>query len=458
MSLQKNLLKNGLAATISKAIRMVQQLVLVPFFITAWGAAYYGEWLTLTIIPTLLAFSDLGFGTAAANSLVLRYASGDKQGAANIAKSGLFIISIMVACSIAISVVLIVVLDYYHVFDKSLIERTDAIWAISILMVARILNFYQQLFEAYYRAARRASLSINLQTIYSALNIGVGLLVLLTGHGIVAFALVNLAVAILFNPFYAFYARGVLALYKTNRGIIQKSEIRGITRKGLGYLMSPVWQAVFFQGTTFVVRIVLGPEAVAVFNTVRTVTRVINQAYSIIIGTVLPEMQFELGAGNMLKAKKIFRTSLGLVILIAIGGSLFLYLFGPWFYEIWTRKALNPPIMMWNVFILGIIFNAVWWMSSFVFTAMNKPYDFAIAGLVSASLSVVCSYFSAKMFGLTGAAIGSLVMDILLFIYILPRSCSLIGQKMSVLLKDSIVDYQEIWTRQIKPIIVKKFK
>ena len=74
MTLKKRLLKNGLASVFQKGVRVLEQLFLVPFFITAWGAAYYGEWLTLTIIPSVIAFSDLGFGTASANSFVLSYA------------------------------------------------------------------------------------------------------------------------------------------------------------------------------------------------------------------------------------------------------------------------------------------------------------------------------------------------------------------------------------------------
>jgi len=456
MSLKKNLLKNGIASSIQKGVRVLEQLLLVPFFISAWGAAYYGEWLTLTIIPTMLAFSDLGFGSAAANSLVLRYASGDKQGAANIAKSGILIITVMVACSLVISVIFLLSLDHYKIFEKSLINRGDAIWAVFILMVARILNFYQQLFEAYFRAARKASLSINLLSIQSCLYISGGLIVLLSGGGIVAFASVNLVIAIIYNPIYALKASRVLALNKTNKGVIQKSVIRAITIKGFGYLMAPVWQAVFFQGTTFVVRIVLGPEAVAIFNTVRTVTRVINQSCGVIISTVLPEMQFEIGSRNMLRARQIFRLSLVLVVVVALVGSVFLYFGGSWFYELWTRKALTPPAMMWNVFIIGIGFNAVWWTTSFVFTAMNKPYDFAVAGVISALLSVISSYYLANVFGLTGAAVGSLIMDILLFLYIIPRSCKLIGQAVGSLLQDSFIDIKAVLYGQIKPISIEK--
>ena len=96
MSLKKNLIKNGIASALQKGVKVAEQLLLVPFFINAWGAAYYGEWLTLTIIPTMLGFSDLGFGSAACNSFVLKYAAGDKKGAADTAKSGFFALHILV--------------------------------------------------------------------------------------------------------------------------------------------------------------------------------------------------------------------------------------------------------------------------------------------------------------------------------------------------------------------------
>jgi len=74
MSIIKGIISNGLANVVQKLVRIADQLLLVPFFLTHWGAAMYGEWLTLTIIPSVLAFSDLGFGSAVSNSFVLAYA------------------------------------------------------------------------------------------------------------------------------------------------------------------------------------------------------------------------------------------------------------------------------------------------------------------------------------------------------------------------------------------------
>jgi len=458
MSVKKKLLQNGLASAVQKIIKISEQLLLVPFFITAWGAAYYGEWLTLTIIPTIIGFSDLGFGSAACNSFVLKYASDDKQGASNIAKSGFLSINLIVIISILISIIVMFALNYFNIFDKSLILKQDAILAVSFLMLARLFGFYQPLNEAYFRSARKASLSINLLSIYSGLNVVVGLIVLVFKGGIVLYAFTNFINAIIFNIYYAIIAKKTLNINREFKGQILKSDIKIIFHKGLGFLLSPVWQAVFFQGTTFVVRIVLGPVAVTIFNTVRTLTRAVNQANAMVITSVLPELQFEIGAGNLKQARKIFRFGLSIIVIIALGGMVFLFVAGPWFYELWTRKALNPPAIMWNIFIIGIVFNAIWWMSSDVLIAANKPYDFVIAGVIISIVAVLCSYFLSIYFGLTGAAIGSLILDLALFLYVLPKSCKLIEQPLVSLIGDSITDCNELWKNQVSRLQKFKYK
>ncbi|MDR3651554.1 MAG: hypothetical protein P4L34_01130 [Paludibacter sp.] len=448
MSVRKKLIQNGLASAVQKIIKIAEQLLLVPFFITTWGAAYYGEWLTLTIIPTIIGFSDLGFGTAAANSFVLKYASDDKQGAANIAKSGFLSIIFIVVSSILVSILLIFILSYYHIFDKSLIVKQQAILAVSFLMASRIIFFFQQLYEAHFRAARRASLGMILLSVYSSAVLIFSLIVLLLGGGVVQFALTNLIITVLFILSYGFVAHRILPITKEYKGVVLKSDIKSLIHKGFGFLLSPVWQAVFFQGTTFVVRIVLGPVAVTVFNTVRALTRAVNQANSTIIASVLPELQFEIGSGNLKQARKIFRIGLSIIVIIAIGGMMLLFVGGPWFYELWTRKALNPPTMMWNIFIIGILFSGTWWMSSDVLIAANKPYNFTIKALVVAILAVIASYFLSRQFGLTGAAIGNFLLDLILFVTVLPSACKLIEQPLESLIGDSIADLKMAWKRQ----------
>ncbi len=443
MSLKKNLLKNGLASTLQKGIRVLEQLFLVPFFISAWGAEYYGEWLTLTIIPSVLAFSELGFGTAASNTMVLRYAAGDKQGAANIARSGFWMVTGLIVAGHLISAIAIILLKHFDIFDKSIIDAQDAIIAVSLMISARLFNFYRQLYDGYFRAARRAALSLNLDNMYRLLQIVSGFIVLILGGGIVPFALVSFLLAALYNPVYVLLGKNTLKLRELHSATIHKDELKATFRTGIGFLLNPVWQAIYFQGTTFVVRIVLGPGAVAIFNTVRTLSRSINQLYSILNASIFPELQYLIGEKLWGKARQLFRISLMATFVAALAGMVFLFFFGLWFYQIWTSKALDPPTAMWNIFIVGIGFNALWWTSGVVFRAFNQPYKFALSGVIGAILSVGATYFLAPVWGLTGAAIGTVVLDVFMALLILPIAIKTLKMSFQELLRYSFRDLKK---------------
>ena len=127
MSSKQQIIYNAIANMLSKSTRVLEQLIVVPFFLKEWGPAYYGEWITLTIIPSILAFSDLGFGSAASNSFVLTYASGDKAKSANIYRSALFIISCTIVLGLILSTVILFSTFKLGGFENSLIETKVAI-------------------------------------------------------------------------------------------------------------------------------------------------------------------------------------------------------------------------------------------------------------------------------------------------------------------------------------------
>lgn len=430
MSTKKNIIVNGAANLIQKLIRAGEQLVLVPFFISAWGVAYYGEWLTLTIIPSMLAFSDFGIGTAAANTFVLNYVSGDKVNAANAAKNGAAVICLTILLSVFLGAISLAVLDNQGIFDKTVINKHDALWAVSILMIARVINFFSQLFEGFYRAARKAALSTNLNSIYALVNIAVGLIVLILKGGIVYYSLANLACTFVFNLVYSIWAHRIIDLDIYEVGKVSKSMIKSIAKKGFGFLLSPIWQAIYFQGTTFIVRMILGPEAVALFSTVRTISRSANQAFTMINSSVFPELQFELASGNGERARMIYRGALGIVAIIATVSIFTLSTLGLWVYNKWTQGNLTPSLTMWNIFLIGIVLNALWWTAGSIFRAVNKPYHLNVAGVLSSLISISITYVLCNSYGLEGAAIGSVAMDLIMAIYVLPTSCRLIGQSM----------------------------
>jgi O-antigen/teichoic acid export membrane protein len=421
MSVKTSIIKNGIAAALQKSVKVAEQLLLIPFFIQYWGAEYYGEWLTLTIIPTSLALADFGFGTAAANSFILKYAAGDKQGAADVSKTGVLVLAFVVALAIGISLILVLLLGKYNLFAKSSIPSVEAMLAVTILLVARILNFFLPLFDAYYRAARRASISINLQTAIALTNVFVGFLILFNGGKVVEYSIAILVVTVIFNPIYIFTARNILKLHKTNKGVFQNILVKQLVSKGLGYLLSPIWQAIYYQGMTFVVRLVLGPIAVTTFTTIRTLIRSSAQAFGMTITATFPDFQFENGKGNTDKAKKIFIGVLILNIIIALTFIIGLTLFGETVYNWWTKNTLHISTGVWIAFIIGIFFYALWFTFSFVFEAINKPFINTLAGFFCSIIAICLSWVSARYMGLLGPAISMLAFDFSMSIILLGK-------------------------------------
>lgn len=437
-SITKGIISNGLANVVQKVVRILDQLLLVPFFLTSWGAAYYGEWLTLSIIPSVLAFADLGFGSAVSNSFVLAYAAGDKQRAANLNKSGYLAISLSVALGILLTVVILLFGNSLQLFHKSLIPAHEAMLAVSLMMTARLLGFYNQLVEGYYRSARKAAWGSLLGSGLHVVNILAGLGVLLAGGGIVGYTCSQLIVSVVFTSLYICMGRRLIDL-SSFRGRILKEDLKQITVKGMGYLMTPIWQSIYFQGGTFVVRLTLGAESVAVFNTVRTVCRSVNQTYSIINASIYPDLQYEYGRGNMQTVHRLFRIAVLFSMLIGIIGTLFLMFFGLDLYEWWTQSVLSVPTDVWWTFMIGILFNAVWWTSVVTYRMTNQPYHFAIMSTLSACISVGCSYFMSLSWGLLGASIGAVIYDAIMMFYVLPDSCHLLGLKV----KDIVIPFKQ---------------
>lgn len=409
----------------NKVVRILEQLLLVPFFLSTWGPDYYGEWLTISIIPGVLAFSDLGFGTAISNAFVLTYSKGEKSQAANIYTTGLVFNTLTVLLGVILSVLVILGGDKIGILEKSIISSTDIMLSLAFLMASRLMSFYMQLFEGFFRAKSKAATAFNLYTVEGLLRIGVGVLSLLLGCDIVGYSFWQFVLAVLCNVLFALWSR--ILVKDLPRGHFDK-EVGIITlKKGLGFMLTPIWQSIYLQGSTFVVRIVLGPSGVAVFNTVRTVCKSINAAFSIIYGAIFPELQIAYGKGESNLVMRIYTFAIQSVTIISIVGFVFLIILGPTIYSWWTHNELEVDGFVWYIFMLGVPLNALWFTAGSVFRAINKPTRFAIYGFVSSLISTLISYLLSYPLGLAGAAIGFVAMDFIMLTLTLPLANKVIG-------------------------------
>ena len=428
MNVRNNIIFNALAQVGNRIVRICDQLLLVPFFLTMWGASYYGEWLTISIIPSVLAFSDLGFGTAVSNNFVLAYTSGDKQRASNTYITGILTITITILLGILLSFIVIFSAWKGNLLSKSEIDPGEIIVSLIFLMGSRLICFYSQLFEGFFRAKQKAALAFNLYTIDGILKICFGLISLLSGYKIVGYSIFQFVESLIFNVFYAFWAIHIVKDLPKGHAVLNIAI--ATLKNGFGFMLTPIWQSLYMQGSTFAVRLILGPSAVAIFNTVRTVCKSVNAIFATVNGAIFPEIQIAFGKGDKNTIKRIYIFAMQFVFIAGVLGTVFLMFFGQQLYSLWTHNVLELSTSVWLIFMVGIPLNALWWTAGTIFRAINQPLKFSMFGFISALISTISSYVLAIIFGLDGAAIGYVIMDIVMLFLIMPLSCKVIDIQM----------------------------
>jgi len=110
---------------------------------------------------------------------------------------------------------------------------------------------------------------------------------------------------------------------------------------------------------------------------------------------------------------------------------LFLSLFGPSVYVRWTHAKVVMDVGLFHVLLIEVLANAFWFTSSVVPIACNRHERQAITYLVSTALSLPLAYLLMLHFGLTGAGISLLIVDLCMIGYVLSNSLFLLHDNLA---------------------------
>lgn len=437
----KGIFNNGMATVFQKIVRILEQILLIPFFIQYWGTAYYGEWLTLSIIPSILAFSDLGIGSSVSNGFVLAYSQNNKDKAVSYYKNGLLIVSCTVILGIIITILGLVIIKTLKFFQASEIGEYESLLIALLLISARLITFFSQIYDGFYRASRKAALGCFISSLYSLFNLILGVLIVCNGGLALVYAFSLFLSSLLYNFLFALISKRNLNI-SSKSSTFDYSLLRSILKKGLGYLANPMWECIYFQGTTLVVRIVLGPQTVTVFNTVRTVCRSVNQLFGIVNASVFPELQVEYGKGNFSLVRRLFRIAIEISLILGVLGLSFLVLFGLDVFNWWTDYKLEVSYSLWILFMIPVFFNSIWFTSIIVYRMTNQPYHFACISISLSVISILISYFFSTQLGLVGIALSTGIFELCMALFVIPDAFNLLGIKISQVFTNFYTDFK----------------
>lgn len=414
---KSSLLKSLSANVISKIFNICSQLVIIPFFLKYWGKEYYGEWLLLSIVPNYLTLSDFGLNVTSVTELCKLVIEHKYDEARTVFKSvnGFFLLLGILVISLYVCFINIIDLNLFLKLRK--ISNFDASISTFFLLTTVFISIAWGLLVGVFRAEGRFDKQLNFTTLASVLDVLIIIFTLFNGFGVVfltGFQMISrlilyLLLVLIISRKYSWFYYGV---------IFEFVHIRKLLPTSIYYMFLTMGHAMILQGTAFIVGKHLGSATLVSFNTTRTLVNSIKSFSSVIYLSFVPEFTNSIYKKDKKKAIESYTKMLWTVGLQASSMALILLFLGKEILDFWTRKELQILNPFYNYMLLSIIFQSLWNASSMVPLSINENNKIRLFAPL-AVLFVIVLYFSVPYFGLDTIAIGLVIFDLAMLLYVM---------------------------------------
>jgi O-antigen/teichoic acid export membrane protein len=187
--------------------------------------------------------------------------------------------------------------------------------------------------------------------------------------------------------------------------------IKQLAAPAFGFIAFPLGSALSIQGFTIVIGALLGPIAVVSFSTLRTLSRLNLQLFSVITNTLWPELSRAFGAGNISLARRLHRHAWQASLGLSLFGGALLWMFGPPIYRLWVRQSVDFNAACFHVLLLVALTTSLVSASSVILVSINGHCRVAVIYAGATAVSLGLAWLLIPTFGITGAAVALLVTD-----------------------------------------------
>jgi O-antigen/teichoic acid export membrane protein len=416
------------ATAIGPMVTILAQVISVPVLLRSWGPRLYGEWLILSAIPTYIAFSDVGFGNVAANDMTMRVASGDRDGALVTFQSTWIFITMTSLLVVVCFMSGAWMMPLGRWLNLSLITPQNARVILTILCIYALLCLQADLTTAGFRCEGNYALGMLIKNMLRLVEtLGVTIIVAAHAKPIQA-AATYLILRAIGTPVMAWLMMRKTVWLRYGLGHATRQRTKSLAVPAVAFMAFPAGSALSLQGMVIVIAALLGPVAVAVFSTMRTLTRFGFQIMEALKNSVWPELSLAYGVQNWALARKLHRVACQASLWSSIGSAIFLYFAGGKIIELWTHGRIVMDVTAFHWLLLVIVANSFWYTSSVVTVASNTHERVAAVYLAGTAASLLIARLLIPSFGISGAAMALLAIDLIVGWYVISSSLAALSE------------------------------
>jgi O-antigen/teichoic acid export membrane protein len=424
-------LRKGFSANIyNQFVTVIVQLVGVPILLHAWGAQLYGEWLILFAIPAYLSMTDLGFSQSAANDMTARVACGDRAGALSVFQSLIALVYLSITIVFILSSLLVFGLPLEKWINAGALRIVEVRWVLWLLAAEVFARLPDGINHAGFRSTGDYSFHVVLHGTMRLIQFASLWLAALNGGGLVAAAAAFFGVRLIGTVAFALLLkqRHPWLIYGLRHA--DRIELRRLFKPALANVAIPLAQGLNIQGMVLAVGAVLGPIAVVVFSTLRTLTRLVLQIVYSVSHAAEPELAAAYGSKDRALGKSLFVNTLSAGLWLAVFAAAGLALFGDSILSIWTHGKVAMDRMLFAWLLASSVASVLWYGSLIALKAANKHIKAAsIFVLSSAGAVAVGLALMLWTSNLANAGLALLLMDGTMTLYTINAASRLMNTR-----------------------------
>ena len=371
------------AQSFGQLVTIAIQIISVPVFIHGWGVKLYGEWLVLSAIPSYLLLSDMGFSAATANTMTIRVAAGDREGALESFQSCLLLI---VCIQVLIGIPMLVGIHWLDIkewLQLNTITADNVTLIVTLLVLSVFMRLPNELLGGGYRSVGRFAEAIFISNALRLCESLVCCVAVLVGYGPITIVLIGLTIHLI--GFFCITLRPWLSF---GIKLSHWRSLRELISPAIGFALFPLANALNIQGMVFIINLTLGAGAVVVFSTLRTLTRLATSVVNIVNNSIMPELSIAFGQKDLLLAGFIFTTATKTTFWLSLLIAVFMYLTGDFILTQWLHGHVIMDKPVFAMLLALVISNAIWQTSMISVASINKHKSLSIANLFIAIINI----------------------------------------------------------------------
>ncbi|RXG13094.1 lipopolysaccharide biosynthesis protein [Leeuwenhoekiella aestuarii] len=393
----KSIAKNYFASSFGMGITFLNQIAMVPLFITLWSVEKYADWILITSISTVFAMTNLGLNDATANMFVLKYQSKEYDECKTLLINSFLFIGILGLIFLTSAGLVGFIVGFKTILGVHIFSGLETNISFILLLLNVFVKMYGGAYKGIYRVKSKAHTNSMIENFVRLLEI----IILFVG----IFWDFNIISILLFYNLPSL-ASIIYRSIHTSKWFNVKFSIfdfkwttfKRIVKPSISFMLMPLGYAFSNQGIIFVVSGILGPVVLVIFTTTRTLINFLRSVTNLFGNSVYPEISLAYGAKKASDIFKLFYRSFAVTLLTSILSVIIILFFGKEIYLRWTNHEVEfNGILFMGLLSVFIIAN-LWNIISVFLLATNNHYSFTRYFFLKQLLEVILVYIVLKVY------------------------------------------------------------